>query len=163
MGNAAMEGRAVRISLVNDSRQRINHNPTRRVMPPWAQRFSIVCHTTPPAQQKNSHVMDDDHTHRSTTECTCPHVNKNDLRCGSRFSLSRMKQAFDTCFSAYHTCPMYHRIEAERRQQERDAVRRRHLIAADVRIETAPAASSLLHTVPLTSNGHRITLPATGS
>ena len=106
--------------------------------------------------------MEDDSSRRSASESCCPHVNRNDLRCGSRFSLSRMKQAFDTCFSAYQTCPMYHRIEAEQRQQERDAVRRRHLVAADVQIDTAPAAA-LIATVPLTSNGHRITLPATGS
>lgn len=43
----------------------------------------------------------------------CPHVNRNDPRCSSRFSLGRMEQAFSVCFGAFHGCPMYHRINAE--------------------------------------------------
>jgi hypothetical protein len=43
----------------------------------------------------------------------CPHVNRNDPRCATRFSLGRIDQAFDVCFGAYHVCPMYHRINVE--------------------------------------------------
>jgi hypothetical protein len=43
----------------------------------------------------------------------CPHVNRNDLRCGTRFRLDRLDQAFRVCFGSYHACPMYHRINAE--------------------------------------------------
>lgn len=44
---------------------------------------------------------------------TCPHVNRNDPRCATRFSLGRIDQAFTVCFGAYHGCPMYHRISGE--------------------------------------------------
>lgn len=43
----------------------------------------------------------------------CPHVNRNDPRCGSRFQLGRLEQAFAVCFGAFHGCPMYHRINHE--------------------------------------------------
>ncbi|MCH7571685.1 MAG: hypothetical protein IH891_02085 [Planctomycetes bacterium] len=43
----------------------------------------------------------------------CPHVDRNDSRCGSRFSLGRIEQAFAVCFGTYHVCPMYHQINAE--------------------------------------------------
>ena len=52
----------------------------------------------------------------------CPHVDDNDTRCGHRFSLSRVEQAFDVCFGGYHACPMYHRLNAEHRRRERAAV-----------------------------------------
>ena len=45
--------------------------------------------------------------------CSCPHVNRNDPRCSTRFSLGRLNQAFTVCFGAYHGCPMYHRINSE--------------------------------------------------
>ena len=51
-----------------------------------------------------------------TSPGACPFVECNDLRCGSRFSLSRIDQAFGVCFDAYHTCPMYHLIRSERDQ-----------------------------------------------
>ena len=44
---------------------------------------------------------------------SCPHVNRNDPRCATRFSLGRINQAFTVCFGAYHGCPMYHRINSE--------------------------------------------------
>jgi len=43
----------------------------------------------------------------------CPHIDQNDQRCGHRFSLGRLDQAFSVCFGAYHGCPMYHRLNAE--------------------------------------------------
>jgi hypothetical protein len=51
----------------------------------------------------------------------CPHVNTNDARCGSRFSLGRLDQAFCVCFGAYHACPMYHQINAEAAEVQRAA------------------------------------------
>ena len=44
---------------------------------------------------------------------TCPHVDRNDPRCATRFSLGRIEQAFCVCFGIYHACPMYHRIGRE--------------------------------------------------
>lgn len=49
---------------------------------------------------------------RDTPGC-CPHVDRNDPRCGSRFSLGRIDQAFCVCFGSFHSCPMYHRISGE--------------------------------------------------
>ncbi len=50
---------------------------------------------------------------RERAVSACPHVNRNDPRCATRFCLSRIDQAFSVCFGAYHGCPMYHRINAE--------------------------------------------------
>lgn len=73
----------------------------------------------------------------------CPHVNRNDARCGSRFSLGRIDQAFCVCFGAYHACPMYHRINTEvsprRRPTTRGAI------------------------IDVTFNGHAVELRPTGS
>jgi len=44
---------------------------------------------------------------------SCPHVNRDDQRCNSRFSLGRIDQAFCVCFGAFHVCPMYHQINTE--------------------------------------------------
>jgi len=70
----------------------------------------------------------------------CPYVNQNDARCGSRFALGRIDQAFSVCFGAFHGCPMFHRIS---REQEG---------AADVVVLTA-----------LTREGHVLPLRATGT
>ena len=48
----------------------------------------------------------------------CPHVNRNDLRCSSRFSLNRLTQAFDVCFGSYETCPMFRMINSEVREDK---------------------------------------------
>ncbi|MHC4947939.1 MAG: hypothetical protein ACYTG1_06720 [Planctomycetota bacterium] len=85
--------------------------------------------------------MDDDS--RGTTPGACPHVDRNDPRCGSRFSLGRIDQAFCVCFGAFHGCPMYHRINRERA----DSGRR------------APA----LTLVTMTAHGHSVPLRATGT
>lgn len=57
---------------------------------------------------------------KTMDECTgdrclgsCPHVDRNDSRCGSRFSLGRLEQAFTVCFGSYHVCPMFHQINIE--------------------------------------------------
>lgn len=43
----------------------------------------------------------------------CPHVDRNDARCGHRFSIGRLEQAFSVCFGSFHACPHYHRINNE--------------------------------------------------
>lgn len=43
----------------------------------------------------------------------CPHIDRNDLRCGHRFSLGRIDQAFRVCLDAFHGCPIFHRINGE--------------------------------------------------
>lgn len=47
------------------------------------------------------------------TADACPHVDRNDHRCGHRFRIGRLEQAFDVCFGAYHGCAMYHRLNRE--------------------------------------------------
>ena len=51
----------------------------------------------------------------------CPHVDRNDPRCNSRFSLGRLDQAFCVCFGAFHACPMYHQINADLSGRKRPA------------------------------------------
>ena len=75
----------------------------------------------------------------------CPHVDRNDCRCGNRFSLGRIEQAFGVCFGTYHVCPMYHQINQERTERR----------------ETA--ASRMLPLVTVTSNGCDAPLRATGT
>lgn len=48
----------------------------------------------------------------------CPHVDRNDITCATRFSLSRLDQAFTICFGAYRGCPMFQRLERAERQVE---------------------------------------------
>lgn len=52
------------------------------------------------------------HAPGATTDY-CPHIDQNDSRCGHRFRLGRIEQAFNVCFGAYHGCPMYHRMNRE--------------------------------------------------
>jgi hypothetical protein len=51
---------------------------------------------------------------RSPTSDACPFVNANDPRCGTRFSLGRLEQAFTVCFGTFHACPMFQSIIRER-------------------------------------------------
>lgn len=62
-----------------------------------------------------NHVAAEPRGHSTERAGTCPHVNRNDPRCATRFSLGRIEQAFSVCFGAYHGCPMYHRINGEDR------------------------------------------------
>ncbi|UCD76460.1 MAG: hypothetical protein JSV91_05955 [Phycisphaerales bacterium] len=55
--------------------------------------------------------MEDDR--RGDPHGGCPHVDRNDPRCNSRFSLGRLDQAFCVCLGAFHACPMYHQINAD--------------------------------------------------
>ena len=65
--------------------------------------------------------MDDVHTRAGERTGGCPHVNRNDLRCATRFSLGRIDQAFCVCFGAFYGCPMYHRINRELARAEHRA------------------------------------------
>ncbi len=75
----------------------------------------------------------------------CPHVNRDDHRCASRFGLTRIDQAFDVCFGTFQACPMYHRINGEL-----DAVARN-------------AAAAAAPVVTVTAHGRPIPLRATGT
>lgn len=80
----------------------------------------------------------------------CPHVNRNDLRCGSRFTLGRLDQAYAVCFGSYRGCPMYHRINRELHDE----------------CATAVVAASAMQSSPLvqiTANGNRLSLRPTGT
>lgn len=44
---------------------------------------------------------------------TCPHIDRDDPRCASRFNIGRLDQAFSVCFGSFYGCPMYHRINHE--------------------------------------------------
>ncbi len=78
---------------------------------------------------------------------SCPHVDHNDSRCGSRFRLGRLEQAFGVCFGAYHVCPMYHQIN-----QEQTGAR-----------GTSNAAARVLPLITVTNNGSDMPLRATGT
>jgi len=56
----------------------------------------------------------------STHWASCPHVNRNDIRCANRFSLGRVEQAYAICFGSYRGCPMYHRINREMQKNKRE-------------------------------------------
>lgn len=43
----------------------------------------------------------------------CPHIDRIDERCGHRFSIGRIEQAFNVCFGSFHTCPQFHRFNSE--------------------------------------------------
>jgi len=87
--------------------------------------------------------MDDASLRTGEGTAACPHVNRNDPRCATRFSLGRIDQAFCVCFGTYHGCPMYHAINDDL-----------------ARARARPQA-----TVAITASGHAVTLPlrATGS
>ena len=48
----------------------------------------------------------------ASSQTCCPFVDANDPRCGSRFSVTRLEQAFTVCFGSYRHCPMFRRISA---------------------------------------------------
>lgn len=81
----------------------------------------------------------------------CPHVDSNDHRCASRFSLGRLDQAFGTCFGAFGECPIYHAINREVRRVE---------VAASVQTQPAPLPFTAI-TVHV--DRRRQSLRATGS
>ncbi|MCZ6834666.1 MAG: hypothetical protein O7G85_02735 [Planctomycetota bacterium] len=78
---------------------------------------------------------------------SCPHVNRNDHRCSSRFCLGRIEQAFSVCFGTYQVCPMYHQITQELTEAQA--------------VASKPAAT--LPVVSITSHGQNVPLRATGT
>ena len=60
-----------------------------------------------------AHMHDKKANAESRDAVDCPHIDRNDARCGHRFSLGRIEQAFGVCFGAFHGCPIYHRINHE--------------------------------------------------
>ena len=66
----------------------------------------------------------------------CPHVDRNDQRCGTRFSLGRIEQAFDVCFGSHRACPMYYRINHE-------------LAVAEQRTADSPPSEVTVHGLPV--------------
>jgi hypothetical protein len=83
----------------------------------------------------------------------CPHIDRDDHRCSSRFCLGRINQAFSVCFGAYKACPMFHSINRE---------------CASVVARAAPdqADSTVRPTPPLvhiTAHGTSLPLCATGT
>jgi hypothetical protein len=49
----------------------------------------------------------------------CPFLDRGDPRCGRRFTLDRIDEAFAVCFNAHHGCEQFHRL---RRQDLEDRV-----------------------------------------
>ena len=43
----------------------------------------------------------------------CPHINRNDPRCGAGFRLTGLDHTFAVCLGSYNGCPMYHRLNSE--------------------------------------------------
>lgn len=85
----------------------------------------------------------------------CPHVDRNDPRCGGRFSLGRLDQAFTVCFGCFRGCPMYHRINREQHAA------RKHADSTTHANQHAPQPPAPLTT--LTAHGREMPLRATGS
>ena len=54
-------------------------------------------------------------------ESVCPHIDRNDPRCGEKFTLTGVTDAFGTCCGGQHGCAIFHRINMELRF--RDAAR----------------------------------------
>lgn len=52
----------------------------------------------------------------------CPFINRADARCSHNFTLDRIEQAFDLCFSSYHACPVFVELLAERRIRRGDNI-----------------------------------------
>jgi hypothetical protein len=73
----------------------------------------------------------------------CPHIDRDDRRCSSRFCLSRIEQALGVCFGAYHACPMFHEINAE--------------------IEAVAGSSGMPPLIVVTANGCPVSRPASRS
>ncbi len=79
----------------------------------------------------------------------CPHVDRDDRRCSSRFSLDRMEQAMCVCFGSFYACPMYHRLNGEFARAE--------ATAADEASRGRPPL------IMVTANGSELPLLATGT
>ena len=81
----------------------------------------------------------------------CPHVDRNDHRCASHFSLGGIEHAFGVCFGAFGECPMYHAINREARHRDRAG-------SVDSHALPLPFTSITIHV-----DRHRQSLRATGT
>ncbi len=82
---------------------------------------------------------DDECVEQEADDChqwgACPHVDRNDARCGHRFSIGRLDQAFNVCFGSYHACPLYQRINDEvALDVDADAADRRPRTLVEIRV-----------------------------
>ena len=50
---------------------------------------------------------------------SCPYIDASDLRCGHRFTLRQMDQAFGVCLSGWRSCPVYLKLTREQAQREK--------------------------------------------
>ncbi len=94
-------------------------------------------------------LMDDAASISQVRLGVCPHVDRNDQRCGTRFSIGRLEQAFSVCFGTFYGCPMYHRLNAELAQAE----------PPQVAPEVAPMLSAARYPVVITVAGHALETP----
>jgi len=44
---------------------------------------------------------------------SCPHLDRNDVRCGSRLTITRLDEAFGLCMADFRRCPVFHRLTRE--------------------------------------------------
>ncbi len=89
-------------------------------------------------------LMDDAASISQARLGVCPHVDRNDQRCGTRFSIGRLEQAFSVCFGTFYGCPMYHRLNAE---------------PPEVVPDMSPALPAAKHQVVITVAGHALETP----
>lgn len=61
--------------------------------------------------------MNDAHSNEQSDGC--PHINRNDPRCGDGFRLTGLSRAFGVCLGAFNGCPMYHRLNSELKRNAR--------------------------------------------
>jgi len=80
---------------------------------------------------------------RSSARCECPHIDRSDQRCASRFSLGSIDSMFHYCCGGFHGCPVYHRINMELSNADsstpRVATPRRHQAISVEGIDILPA------------------------
>lgn len=46
----------------------------------------------------------------------CPHLDQDDRRCASRFTLSHLDTLFDVCCDRFESCATYHSLSRESRE-----------------------------------------------
>ena len=84
----------------------------------------------------------------------CPHVDLNDPRCASRFTMGGIEDLFQYCCGGFHGCAMYHRINME--------VNFRRSVG-DARADTFIRPRSVPAIVQVSAHGRPIGLRVTGS
>ena len=77
----------------------------------------------------------------------CPYLDRGDRRCGDRFTLERIDEAFAVCLGAHHGCEHYHRIKRE----DADG------------LEPSPAVAPPRVILTWSDDGLRRPIPATGT